>query len=274
MPYSTNKDIRIYYEVCGEGVPLLLIHANPFDHNLWIYQVSHFSTYFKVIALDIRGYGRSDKPTSAFSLKDMGDDVLAVCRDEGVQEAILLGASVGSTIALWLAIDHAEMFKALILVGGSGKASSRAQDRIRGYTELGVDKYRIQHMEALVCPEFRASPVGRYLLQTFEERNPWLSGEAIARIFRALTEVDLVPHLAGLALPTLVINGELDHSLPGGLCTAEMIPGAVHRILPGTGHACCIEDPAGFDALVEAFLTEHGLMPLRRSASPRDGRKT
>ena len=135
MPYSTNKDIRIYYEVCGEGVPLLLIHANPFDHNLWIYQVSHFSTYFKVIALDIRGYGRSDKPTSAFSLKDMGDDVLAVCRDEGVQEAIFLGASVGSTIALWLAIDHAEMFKALILVGGSGKASSRAQDRIRWYKE-------------------------------------------------------------------------------------------------------------------------------------------
>jgi 3-oxoadipate enol-lactonase len=226
-----------------------------------LYQISHFSPYFRVIALDIRGYGRSDKPTFSFGLKDMEEDVLAVCRDEGVREGILMGASVGSTIALALAIDHPGMFQALILVGGNGTASSRAQDRIRGYRELGVDAYRRRHMEALVGPGFRDSRLGRYLLQTFEKRNPWLTGEAIARIFEALTEVDLIPQLAGLKLPTLVINGELDHSLPGGRRTAGMIPGAVHRILPGTGHACCIEDPAGFDALVEAFLTGQGLMP-------------
>lgn len=261
MPYSTNKGVRIYYEVSGEGFPLILIHANPFDHNLWIYQISHFSTCFKVIALDLRGYGRSDKPTAELSLKDMADDVLCVCRHEGVQEAILLGASVGSAIALLLAIDHPEMVKAVILVGGSSKGGGRIQDRIRGYTETGVDKYRRQHMEALVGPQFKDSKIGRHLLKTFEKTNPWLSGESIAQIFRARAKADMTAHLARLKLPALVINGELDHSLPAGRQTAEMIPGAVHRILPGTGHACCIEDPAGFDSLVEAFLTEHGLMP-------------
>lgn len=261
MPYSKNKGVRIYYEVSGEGFPLVLIHANPFDHNLWIYQVSHFATFFKVIALDIRGYGRSDKPTDAFSLKDMADDVLAVCRDQGVAQAIVIGASVGSAIALLLAIDHPELVKALVLVGGSSKGGGRIQDRIHGYTQTGVDRYRRQHMQALVGPAFRDSAIGRHFLRSFERTNPWLSGESIAQIFRARAQADMTPQLAGLKLPTLVINGELDNALAAGRRTAEMIPRAVHKMLAGTGHACCIEDPAGFDALVEAFLAEHGLMP-------------
>jgi len=69
--YSTANGVKIYYEVSGEGFPFVMVHANPFDHNLWMYQIAHFSTYFKIIAIDIRGYGRSDKPTTPFSLEDM-----------------------------------------------------------------------------------------------------------------------------------------------------------------------------------------------------------
>jgi pimeloyl-ACP methyl ester carboxylesterase len=61
--------------------------------------------------------------------------------------------------------------------------------------------------------------------------------------------------------PTLIINGDLDHSLPAGQTTARLVPGAVHKVLPGTGHACCLEDPAGFDALVIDFLQARKLMP-------------
>ncbi len=104
MPYSTANGIKIYYEVYGEGFPFVLVHANPFDHNLWLYQVNHFSTYFKIIAVDIRGYGRSDKPATNFTLEDMAEDVLSVCRDEGVKEAILGGVSVGSGIAVILGL--------------------------------------------------------------------------------------------------------------------------------------------------------------------------
>jgi pimeloyl-ACP methyl ester carboxylesterase len=59
----------------------------------------------------------------------------------------------------------------------------------------------------------------------------------------------------------LVINGEYDNSLAAGGRTASLIPGAVHKILAKTGHACCIEDPAGFDSFVIEFLRAHDLMP-------------
>jgi 3-oxoadipate enol-lactonase len=72
---------------------------------------------------------------------------------------------------------------------------------------------------------------------------------------------DTTPRLPGMKVPTLVINGEHDHSLAAGRKTASLVPGAVHKVLPDTGHACCIEDPAGFDRLVMDFLQSRGLMP-------------
>jgi 3-oxoadipate enol-lactonase len=261
MPYSTANGLKIYYEVSGEGFPFVMVHANPFDHNLWMYQIAHFSTFFKVIAVDIRGYGRSAKPTSPFSLKDMADDVLGVCRDENVRQAILAGVSVGSGMALLLGLDHPEMFKALILVGGSSGPGGAIEERIQGYTKIGVEKYHIQHLRELVAREFPSSKLGKYLLHTFVERDPWLSGESIGQIFRARAGTDMTPRLQSMKVPTLVINGEYDNSLKGGKLTASLIPGALHKILPKTGHACNIEDPAGFDTFVIEFLRAHGLMP-------------
>lgn len=261
MPYSTTNSLKIYYEVSGEGFPFVMVHANPFDHNLWMYQIAHFSTYFKVIAIDIRGYGRSDKPSTPFTLKDMADDVLGVCRDESVTEAILGGVSVGSGMALLLGLDYPELFKALILVGGSSGPGGAIDERIQGYTKVGIEKYHIQHLKELVAPDFPQTKLGKYLLNTYVERDPWLSGESIAQIFRARAGTDMTTRLESMKVPTLVINGEYDNSLKAGQRTASLIPGAMHRILPKTGHACCIEDPAGFDEFVIEFLRANRLLP-------------
>ena len=71
----------------------------------------------------------------------------------------------------------------------------------------------------------------------------------------------MTPRLGTMRVPTLVINGEYDNSLAGGRKTASLIPGAIHKILPKTGHACNIEDPATFDTFVIEFLRANGLMP-------------
>ena len=100
MPTCLVNGIKIFYEVSGEGFPLVLIHANPFDRRLWIYQVAHFSTFFKVINVDLRGYGYSDKPTSPTNIVEMSEDILGVCHQEGIKEAVVAGISVGGVIAL------------------------------------------------------------------------------------------------------------------------------------------------------------------------------
>jgi 3-oxoadipate enol-lactonase len=260
MPYSRAGGIDIWFEVKGYGPALVLIHANPFDHDLWLYQSAHFSTWFNVVAIDIRGYGRSTKMTAPFSLSDMSADVISVMNDLKIARAIAMGCSVGSGIAIGLGLDHPDRFDALILVGGNSGASDRYIKRIEGYRTNLAD-YHIKHMRELVAPSFADSRLGRHLLSMFVEREPRLNGEAIAQVFRAGNSTDRTPRLHEMKVPTLVINGEFDHSLAAGKRTASLVPGAEHRILARTGHACCIEDPAGFDQLVIAFLRSRGLMP-------------
>ena len=83
MPYCTRNGVRSYYEVSGEGYPFVFMHANPFDRRMFLYQAAHFSTYFKVINIDLRAYGYSDKPATPITMTDLCEDVVAVCRQEG-----------------------------------------------------------------------------------------------------------------------------------------------------------------------------------------------
>src|SRR5678816_3161151 len=106
MPYSRANGTDIWFEVKGDGPALVLIHANPFDHDLWLYQSAHLSTWFKIVAVDIRGYGRSAKMAAPFSLKDMCDDVVGVMDDLNIARAIVMGCSAGSGIAIGLGLDH------------------------------------------------------------------------------------------------------------------------------------------------------------------------
>ena len=65
----------------------MLVHANPFDRRMFIYQVAHFSTFFKVTNIDLRGYGYWDKPAIPITMTDLCEYVVAVCRQEEVPEA-------------------------------------------------------------------------------------------------------------------------------------------------------------------------------------------
>jgi 3-oxoadipate enol-lactonase len=261
MPYSSNKGVRIYYECYGEGPPMVLVHANPFDHRLWTYQIARWSPYFRLVALDIRGYGRSDKPETPFTLRDMADDVLSVCRAEKIERAVFAGVSVGSGIALLIGLDQPEMAQAIILVGGSNRGGGNIQKRIDGYLSADLAGFQRDHMKELVAPGFPETSLGRWFLTLFNENAQTLSGASIAQIFRARAGCDMSGRLAGMRVPTLVINGSHDVSLEGGKETASLVPGAVHVEIPGTGHTCNIEDPDAFDRAVIGFLKQHKLWP-------------
>ena len=261
MPFANNRGVNIYYETYGDGPPMVLVHANPFDHRLFTYQIASLAPYFRLVAMDIRGYGRSDKPETPFTLNDMADDVLAVCAQEKIARAIFMGVSVGSGMSLLVGLDRPEMCDAIILVGGSSKGGADIAGRVKGYTSADLRGYQRSHIRELVAPGFCETKLGVWMLDLFSDKTQKLSGECIAQIFRAREGCDMSGRLSGMKPPALVINGAHDVSLKRGGETAAMIPGAKHVVLPGTGHACCIEDPAAFDAAVTEFLKANKLWP-------------
>jgi pimeloyl-ACP methyl ester carboxylesterase len=259
MPYSTRNGLRIHYEVHGDGPPMVLIHANPFDRRLWLYQIARFSAFYRVIAVDLRGYGHSDKPEASFTLADMLDDVLGVCADEGVTRAIFAGVSVGSGIALLASITRPDMVAAAILVGGSSAGPRDVNAILAGFEGKPLGEHLMHLMRGYVAPGFADTPLGDYLLNLFVENSATLSVACIANIFRARASCNMTESLGGVHLPVLVVNGAFDGSLPAGRRTASMLPNAEHVVIDDAGHACCLEKPQAFDAAIIAFFVRNGL---------------
>src|SRR5205085_8467485 len=90
MSISRENGLDIYYETAGAGPPLVLIHALPFDHNLWLYQVERFSARFRTLAMDLRGCGRSAKPRTAFSLVNMGEDIFKLMTEQEMRDGAIV----------------------------------------------------------------------------------------------------------------------------------------------------------------------------------------
>ena len=258
MPWANNGEVKIYYETSGLGPDLLLVHANPFDHRLWMYQVSKFSPSYRTTSMDLRGYGRSDKPGGDFTLRDMSDDVFSVCQAAGITKTIVMGISVGGIIARQLYVDHGDLVRALILVGTGSYSNpdSRqfADKNIERYGHEGLLTYYPLHLKSLLSEQFVKSDLGKHLISQFLELAPNLNVQTIMQIYRAIKEWKDPVGSRDFVVPTLVIAGEFDNALNGSIEMSEKIPGSKHIQVAGAGHGCCLEQPAFFNSVVEEFL--------------------
>ena len=102
------------------------------------------------------------------------------------------------------------------------------------------------------------------------EMDSRLSAPAIAEIFNALQNRDLTARLPELQMPVLIMNGEFDNSLKRSKEMSTRIAAAEHHVIPGAGHACCLEDPAAFDGMVLRFLERNGFVQ-RTASAPASG---
>ena len=265
MPISRANGLDIYYEKAGQGPPLMLIHALPFNHNLWQYQVASLSNRFTTYAVDLRGWGRSAKPRTPFTLQDMGADVMGVLADEGVNGPVLLmGCSIGSKIALMLACEEPQRVSGAILIGGNSGRPDFSK-RIADYRAQGkagtLPAYHRAHLRHGVTKDWADTDLGSFIIESFVDDDGKLDAESIAQVFGAMEGSDLTEARRSCRVPVLVVNGEFDSAFDGGAETAADTPGARRAIIEGAGHCCFVEKPDRFDAIVRAFLTEKKLWP-------------
>lgn len=267
MPYFTHKGVRTYYEVAGEGPPMVLIHATPWDHSMWVYQIAHFSTWFRVIAVDMRSFGRSDAVTEPFPIDALVDETIALCEHEKAKDAVVIGASLGSRLGYLLAHKRPDLFKAAILVGGNAQSAGnsdsdkRRAERIRRYRDEPTAQVYEWQLHGTLSEGFQKTPLGKYFVAMMLEQTPRVVGLARSLIALSMSREDLAPLLPEIKIPIMVCTGELDRSLEGARDAARSLKQGKHVVIPNAGHCCCLEDPAAFDAAVIDFLKAHKLMP-------------
>ena len=109
MPHQTVNGIKIYYEERGKGEPLILINGLAFPMDLWFAQMDELSKDFRVIALDNRGIGRSDKPDEEYSIAMMASDAVGLLKTLGIEKTHVAGLSMGGFIAQEMALSYPDV---------------------------------------------------------------------------------------------------------------------------------------------------------------------
>ena len=257
---------ELYFEIHGQGPPLVLIMGIGYDATLWtVAQVPELSLMFQVVIFDNRDVGRSAAATSPYTIADMADDVAALMDALDIGRAHVLGLSMGGMIAQEFALRHVNRLHRLVLSGCGAAPARVAFDPIRTWNWV---KATDQTGEVFACQQFtwlfsnvflrNKEAVQETISLLTSNPNP-VGPEAYNRQAQAYLRYDALDRLAGVKAPTLVIVGEQDLLTPPWVCreVADRIPGSRFEVITGDGasHVVPIERPHDFNRLVTKFLT-------------------
>lgn len=226
-----TKDGNLYCRVTGVGDPLLLLHGNGEDHQIFEHQLSHFSKYFQVIALDTRGHGRSDHGKGVLTFQKIAQDILDVLRYFNLSTVNIIGFSDGGNLALYFGSHYPEKVTKLIVIGANYKVNGLKKDSL---AEVKRD----------------------YMLLT-------ILGTFHLKALRKSQIIDLMWHqldlssagLKAIKAPTLIVVGEDDvieesHTRK----IHELIINSELVIVPKASHFLMVEKYEEFNHFATAFL--------------------
>ena len=134
MPYvTTNDGVKLYYEECGSGVPVIFVHEFAGDHRAWETQMRHFGQRYRAITFAARGYPPSDVPgdVAMYSQLRAADDIAAVLDGMGIAKAHVVGLSMGGFATLHFGFRHAARALSLVVAGCGYGAEKDARDKFR-----------------------------------------------------------------------------------------------------------------------------------------------
>ena len=265
-------DIDVHYETEGKGEPLLLIHGLGSSTEDWEPQIRDFASHFHVIAYDVRGHGRTDKPRTGYSVRQFADDAAALLRHLDVGPAHVLGISMGGMIALQLAVDHPKTVKSLTIVNSGPELVLRTwRQRVGIYSRFAIVRLMgMRKMGELLASRLLPSPAHAAARDTFVER--WARNDpgAYLRALRALIGWSVTSRLGAITVPTLVLTADQDYT-PVTFkeeYTAK-VPGAKLVIVPDSRHMLPVERPAEFNRAALDFLRGlKGSGPSLAAATP------
>jgi len=266
MQNALINGVKLYYEVHGEGFPLIWSHEFAGDYRSWEPQVRFFSRRYRVITYNARGYPPSDVPTDleAYSQEQAVEDLCGLLKHMGIEQAHIGGLSMGGNVALNFGLKYPRMAKSLI-VAATGSGSTDPESFRQRIDELS------KHLETEGIAAMSGYMQGPGRVQLFrkdpngwqESSNQFLQhsniGSALSLrgiLKRRPTIFDLEPKLRALDVPTLIMVGdEDDPCIEPGIAMKRFIPRSGLVVFPQSGHAINLEEPDLFNRAVLDFLT-------------------
>ncbi len=253
-----NIDLdRFYYEIHGDGDPLVLIHGLGSSTRDWELQLPAFSKYFKVISLDLRGHGRSAKSAGPYSMAMFADDTARLIKELDAGPAHILGISLGGMVAFQLALDYPDLIRSLLIVNSSPDMVPRTlQQKTAIWQRLIITRLLgMRKMGQVLGERFFPRPDQTDLKEIFIGR--WAENDKAAYLeaMKAVVGWSVADKLGEISCPTLVIGADGDYfPTREKEIYSSKIPGAELVIVKDSMHALPAEKPEEFNRIVTDFL--------------------
>ena len=223
-------DLQLHYIEKGSGTPLLLLHGNGEDSSYFEHQIQYFSRHYRVIAIDTRGHGKSERGEKPFTIQQFSEDLHGFMNQKGITKAVLLGFSDGGNIAMTYALSHPERVQALIL-NGANLNPKGVKRSVQYPIEIGY------HIAKCLAKHSKKAKANMEMLQLM------------------VKEPNIQPsELTALSMPTLVIAGTKDMIKDSHTrLIAKSIHEAALALVPGD-HFIANKKADAFNREVESFL--------------------
>jgi pimeloyl-ACP methyl ester carboxylesterase len=280
MPHAQAAGgVKLFYEETGAGYPIVFVHEFGSDYREWETQVRWFAREYRCVTFNARGYPPSDVPTKedAYGYQHSVEDIAVVMRHLGIAKAHVVGLSMGAYATLLFGLRHPDMASALVVAGCGSGSPREVRASFKEQSEANAERFLKAGSPAVA----QATGVGPTRVQLkIKDPRGWqefvdhlgghsAQGSALTlRGFQALRPslADFTDELKKLTVPVLLAVGDEDEPcLETNLFLKRTIPSAGLWMMPKTGHAINLEEPAAFNRAVQEFFgtVERGRWGLR-----------
>lgn len=252
--YAPVNGLKLYYEIHGQGQPLLLLHGSFMTISLnWGQIIPELAKTHQVIAIEMQGHGHTADIDRPFSFPAIANDAAALLDYLKIESAEVIGYSLGATIALQLAVDHPKLVKKLVFISSAYKTE--------GWTKATRDQI------ASLKPEFLANtPLKTEYDKFAPDAKHWNAFITKMLVFENQHFDVGIDKIRQLKMPVLIINGdndgvefehtaELYRAFGGGVMADVMAaPKSQYAILPGKSHVTLMMDTPALTSIIVPFL--------------------
>jgi len=264
MSFAKINGIVLHYEETGSARLPTIAFSNSLgtDFRIWDGVVRILKPEFRLVRYDKRGHGLSEAPPAPYTMDEHVEDLAGLLEHLGVEDAIIVGLSVGGIIAQALAARHPDLTHAIVLCDTAHKIGTADlwNGRIAAVDSEGIAAIADGILERWFSARFRAEhPVELAGYRNMLTRTP---PSGYAGTCAAIRDTDLTETTRQLALPSLCIVGDEDGATPPDLVRslADLLPDSRYEVMTGSGHLPCIDQPHRLAGLIRGFAQEVGLV--------------
>ncbi len=260
MPTALVNGVEIFYDVHGTGEPLVLLHGLGASSQDWEHQVPEFSRHYQVITPDLRGFGRSAKPSGPYSIAQFSADMLALLDTLGVKHCHLLGLSMGGAVAFQMALDRPARLTSLVIVNSSPNFELHSwRRRLMAWTRILVPHvFGMRAMSHHVVNRLFPKPEQSELRARLIARGSSNDRDAYVAAVHALKGWTIERRLGDIRTPALVISAQFDYTpVSEKEHYVARMRNATLRVIADSRHASHWDQWQTFNRMVLEFLREH-----------------